>query len=91
MADIGRSHAFRALKHEPEVARLGPKQLRVAPRGAEDFRDVSVVYAAVAAKRKKIPQAPKCLLPLSDADEEGIQLDLRGMNLTDDEAMGWKA
>ena len=31
-------------------------------------------------------KAPKCLLPLAEEDEDGITLDLRGMNLTDDEA-----
>jgi len=69
--------------------RHGPR-IKDPPRGAEEYQDVSVVYAAVAAKRKKIPQAPKCLLPVptnDEKDDEGQILDLRGMNLTDDEAV----
>ena len=73
----------------PRLVRHGPR-IKDPPRGAEEYQDVSVVYAAVAAKRKKIPQAPKCLLPVpsnDEKDDEGQILDLRGMNLTDDEAV----
>eukprot|EP00435_Cladocopium_sp_Y103_P019226 s860_g4.t1 len=86
-----RPHTTASAGELPRLVRHGPR-IRDPPRGAEESRDVSVVYAAVAAKRKKIPQAPKCLLPvpgLNDDekdDTEGQVLDLRGMNLTDDEA-----
>lgn len=79
-----------AARELPRLVRHGPR-IKEPPRGAEESRDVSVVYAAVAAKRKKIPQAPKCLLPVpgfdEEKDDEGQVLDLRGMNLTDDEAV----
>eukprot|EP00913_Durusdinium_trenchii_P026272 g24651.t1 len=86
-----RPHTSASAGELPQLVRHGPKS-RNPPLGAEDSRDVSAVYAAMAAKRKKIPQAPKCLLPIPGTGEEkegsseGITLDLRGMNLTDDEA-----
>lgn len=87
-----RPHTSASAGELPQLVRHGPKS-RNPPLGAEESRDVSAVYAAMAAKRKKIPQAPKCLLPIPGTGEEkegsseGITLDLRGMNLTNDEAV----
>lgn len=89
------SQELRTRSELPSLPRCGPKT-RIAPPGAEESRTVSTVYAAMAARRKKIPQAPKCLLPVPPIPgalvevaekEDAMNLDLRGMNLLDDEAV----
>ncbi|CAE8603089.1 unnamed protein product, partial [Polarella glacialis] len=64
------------------------------PVGANDSADVARVYAVEAFKRNRLPNVPKCLQPMvlrpqgADAsDPPPVRLDIRNLNLVDDEAV----